>query len=68
MYTLPFSYSNSYLFQLNFSLVFHDEEVDRKVYTVCYHQEIINIDKTKKRDILEKGSILATHFYIEQQK
>ena len=49
MYTLPFSYSNSYLFQLNFSLVFHDEEVDRKVYTVCYHQEIINIDKTKKK-------------------
>ena len=25
-------------------------------------------DKTKKKGILEKGSTLATHLYIEQQK
>ena len=31
--------------------------------TVPNHQE-----KTKKKGILEKGAILTTHFYIEQQK
>ena len=34
MHTIPFSYSNSYLFQQDFCRVFHDEKVDKKVDTV----------------------------------
>ena len=76
MYTLPFSYSNSYLFQQNFSLVFHDEKVDEKIDTVLssgYNKDWIKsnlqyqiIKIKRQKGILEKGSILATHLYLEQ--
>ena len=43
MYSLPFSYSDSPLFKPNFFFVFHFEQVDQKIASVYYYQEIINI-------------------------
>ena len=46
MHTLPFSYSNRYLFQQDFCLVFHDEKVDKRL-TLYYYQDIINIESNQ---------------------